>query len=252
MRIEHLYRYPVKGLTPEALDTVAVETGEMLPWDRAFALAQGDSRFDPEQPDWVPKTNFLCLMANARAAALCARFDPARRILVLHAPDGAAIEADLRTAEGRDRAAAFLTAFLGPEARGQPRFHHIPGHAFSDVKQKVLSLINEASLRALEARVGAPRHRLRFRANVYFSGAPAWSEFDWIGRSLQLGSARLRVVKRIVRCKATEVNPQTAERDAETVAELRREFGHTDMGIYAEVTDGGRLAVGDGMELLPE
>ena len=58
MRIEHLYRYPVKGLTAEALEEVAVETGEMLPWDRAFALAQGDAPFDPTAPGWLQKTAF--------------------------------------------------------------------------------------------------------------------------------------------------------------------------------------------------
>ncbi len=46
VRIEHLYRYPVKGLSAEALEETAVEAGGALPWDRAFALAQGDAPFD--------------------------------------------------------------------------------------------------------------------------------------------------------------------------------------------------------------
>jgi len=41
MRIEYLYRYPVKGLTAEALESAEVEAGGCIPWDRAFALAQG-------------------------------------------------------------------------------------------------------------------------------------------------------------------------------------------------------------------
>ena len=58
MRIEYLYRYPVKGLTAEALETVEVETGECIPWDRAFALAQGDAGFDPEHPAWLAEGKF--------------------------------------------------------------------------------------------------------------------------------------------------------------------------------------------------
>ena len=50
MRIEFLYRYPVKGLTAEALEAAEVEEGGCIPWDRAFALAQGDSGFDPAAP----------------------------------------------------------------------------------------------------------------------------------------------------------------------------------------------------------
>ena len=55
MRIEYLYRYPVKGLTAEALEAAEVEAGGCIPWDRAFALAQGDAGFDPEQPQWLQK-----------------------------------------------------------------------------------------------------------------------------------------------------------------------------------------------------
>ena len=87
---------------------------------------------------------------------------------------------------------------------------------------------------------------------MWFSGAPAWSEFDWVGREIQLGGAVLRVTKRIARCPATEVNPETAERDADPVAELRGLYGHVDLGIHAEVIEGGRFAVGDAIEVLPE
>ena len=83
-------------------------------------------------------------------------------------------------------------------------------------------------------------------------GAPAWSELDWVGREIQIGGAVLRVAKRITRCAATEVNPLTAQRDANPVAELRQLYGHADLGIHAAVIEGGRFEVGDGIELLPE
>jgi uncharacterized protein YcbX len=56
------------------------------------------------------------------------------------------------------------------------------------------------------------------------------------------------VVKRIVRCAATEVNPQTAARDADPPRDLRRYFGHADLGVYAEVLEGGQVALGDALE----
>ncbi len=126
----------------------------------------------------------------------------------------------------------------------------MPGHVFGDQRIPVVSLINHASIADLERRVGARRHRRRFRANIYFSGAPAWSELDWVGRDLLVGQARLRVVKRTVRCPATEVNPDTGERDANPVRELLAEFGHADLGIHATVIEGGRLSLGDAIELL--
>ena len=250
MRIDYLYRYPVKGLSAEALEATEVEAGGAIPWDRAFALAQGDSGFDPAHPAWLPKTNFMCLLRNARIAGLRTLFDPRSGRLVIEAADGTGVAADALTAAGRSAIERFLVAFLGPDARGTPRFHHIPGHVFADQRSPVISLIGLASLRDFEARLGARRHRRRFRANVWFSGAPAWAELEWVGREVQMGGAVLRVVKRITRCNATEVNPLTTERDADPVAELRRLYGHSDLGVHAEVIGGGRFAVGDGIELL--
>lgn len=252
MRIEYLYRYPVKGLTAEALELAEVEEGGCIPWDRAFALAQGDAGFDPEQPAWLQKQNFMCQMKNARIAALFSFFEPRTGMLAIRAPDGAAVVENALTEAGRERIGAFLGSYMGEEARGTPRFHYVPGHSFCDQRRKVVSLINLASLRDYEAKVGARRHRRRFRANVWFSGAPAWSEREWVGQQVQMGGAVLRVVKPITRCAATEVNPETAVRDAAPLEELRQFYGHVELGVHAEVVEGGRFAVGDAIELLPE
>jgi len=252
MRIEYLYRYPVKGLTAEALETAQVETGGCIPWDRAFALAQGDSGFDPAEPKWLQKANFMCQMKNARIASLFSFFDSRSGMLAIRAPDGSAVVENALTAPGRERIGSFLTAYLGEDARRTPQFHHVPGHSFCDQRRKVVSLINLASLRDFEAKLGARRHRRRFRANVWFSGASAWSERNWVGHQLQVGGAVLRVVKPITRCPATEVNPETGLRDADPVAELRGFYGHTELGVHAEVVEGGRFAVGDAIEVLPD
>jgi uncharacterized protein YcbX len=250
MRIEYLYRFPVKGLSAEAIEAAEVEAGGVIPWDRAFALAQGDSGFDPAAPAWLTKDNFMCQKRNARIALLRSMYDPRARMLAIRAPDGSAVMENPLTEAGRERIGAFLAEYLGEEARGAPRFHYVPGHVFADQRQKVVSLINLASWRDYEGRVGTRRHRRRFRANVWFSGAPAWAEHDWVGRTLQLGGAVLRVTKRIARCPATEVNPETAERDANPVEELRALYGHVDLGIHAEVIEGGKFAVGDAIEVL--
>lgn len=250
MRVERIYRYPVKGLTAEALEEVALAAGETLPHDRRFALAQGDAPFDPAAPAWLPKRNFGCLMANARLALLHTAYDPRSGQLVLRAPDRPPLFGDTRTPEGRAGIAAWLAAFLGPEARGMPRFVEAPGHAFTDVAVKCVSIIGLASLHALEAAAGFALDPLRFRANFYFSGGAPWAEFGWLGQEIQLGQTRLRVIKRIARCAATQVNPETAERDADPPRWLRAHFGHADLGVYAEVLEGGRICVGDALESL--
>jgi uncharacterized protein YcbX len=250
MRIEAIYRYPVKGLTAEALEQAALTPGLTLPEDRRFALAQGDAPFDPETPTWLPKHHFGCLMVNARLALVHSAFDARSGDLMLRLPSQPPLVASTRSEDGRTAIAAALAAYLGEEARGTPRFLDVPGHSFSDVPAKVVSIIGLSSLHALEQASGTRLDPLRFRANVYVSGGSPWAEFDWIGQEIQLGQARLRVVKRIVRCPATEVNPTTGERDAKPPRWLREHFGHTHLGVYAEVVEGGRIALGDALEAL--
>ena len=189
----------------------------------------------------------MCQKRNARIALLRSMFDPRAGMLAIRAPDGSAVRENPLTEAGRARIGAFLAGYLGEEARGEPRFHHVPGHVFCDQRKPVVSLINLASWRDFEARVGARRHRRRFRANVWFSGAPAWAENDWVGRTLQLGGAVLRVTKRIARCPATEVNPLTGERDADPVAELRALYGHVRPGHPCR-GDRGRKIRGGGCD----
>jgi uncharacterized protein YcbX len=250
MRIEYLYRYPVKGLTAEALDLAEVEPGGAIPWDRAFALALGDSGFDPAKPEWLPSRNFLCLTTHAKAALLFSVFDPGSKTLRIGAPDGSGVEASAVTAEGRQRIAAFLIGYLGEEARGAAAFHHVPGHVFADRPRRSVSLGNLASLKDYETKIGGRRHRRRFRTNVWFSGAPARAERAWVGREIHIGGAILRVVEGAILCSAAEVNPETGERDADPVAELCALYGDAEFGVHAEIVEGGRFAIGDAMELL--
>jgi hypothetical protein len=250
MRVENIYRFPVKGLSAEALEAVMLSVGQCLPHDRRFALAQGDAPFDPENPVWLPKFHFGCLMRNAELARLHSAYDPRTGDLAIRGPEGEMLTANTQTEQGRSAIAAFLAGRLGKDIRGVPRFVDSPGHNFTDVPIKAVSIIALASLRALEMASGRELERLRFRGNFYVSGSHPWAELDLVGQDIQLGAARLRVVKRTVRCAATEVKPGTGVRDADPPRWLRQHFGHSDLGVYAEVVEGGQVAVGDALEPL--
>lgn len=254
MHIESLYRYPVKGLTPETMTQASLTPGRCIPWDRAFALKQGDATLNEASPAWIPKMNFMCLAKNAKAAALQMRFDEQAGTIGVNGPHGA-LAASPFTPEGQAELTRYFTAFLGDEARfgehGEaPRFHFFPGHSFCDHKTQVVSLIGLSSLAALEQAVGAKRDKRRFRANIYIEGSEPWEEFSWLGRAIAIGEVEMTVQQRIDRCPATMVNPDTAERDANPVKELREHFGHIELGIFAEVTKGGEIRPGDTIRLL--
>lgn len=245
-RVQAIFRYPVKGLTPEPLPGTDLTVGETIPGDRLYAIENGPSGFDPAAPRHQPKVRYLMLMRNERLATLSARLDPADHVLAVEHEGREVVRGSLKSAEGRAAVEAFFVAFCADELRGPPKILHAPGHSFSDVARKVVSIINLASVAALENAVGAPVHPLRFRGNLYVSGWPAWHEFALLGREIAVGrDVKLKVVKRIVRCAATNVDPDTGIRDLAIPETLDRAFGHGDCGVYAEVVDGGRIAVGD-------
>jgi uncharacterized protein YcbX len=248
--IAGIYRYPVKGLSPERLSRVVLAAGQTLPADRRYAIENGPSGFDPAEPRYFPKTRFLMLMRDERLAALHSAYDDASHILTIRENGTEAARGDLETAGGRADIEQFFAANFAAELKGPPKILSGDGHSFSDVAKKVVSIINLGSVEAIEDVVGQPAHPLRFRANLYVRGWPAWHEFDLLGRTLAIGESHLKVVKRIVRCAAINVDPDTAARDLNIPHTLMQRFGHADCGIYAEVIAGGTVGTGDEIKTL--
>ena len=244
--VQSIYRYPVKGLSPEPLERARLAVGETVPGDRRYAIENGPSGFDPAAPGYQPKQRYLMLMRNERLAHLRTRYDDATHTLVIAADGREAARGDLRTPAGRAAIEQFFQGFCADELRGPPKVLSAPGFSFSDVASKVVSIINLASVAALEGVIGASVHPLRFRGNVYLTGWQAWREFDLIGREIAIGTdARLKIVKRIVRCAATNVDPDTAMRDLTIPETLLRAYGHADCGVYGEVVATGDVTIGD-------
>ena len=256
IEVVDIRRYPVKGLSAEPLERVVLSPAKGLPNDRRFAIAHGTTDFDPEHPAWLHKSNFLTLLRDEKLARLRTRFDDETGVLTIERDGEAVLRANITGPEGRAAAARFFAEFMAGGVRGTPTVVEADGHMFTDAPQKpgtntykYVSIVNLASVRELERFVGRPVDPIRFRANVYLDGAPAWAELGWAGREIAVGGARLRVARPIERCAATNVNPATAERDLNLPRALMRGFGHVDMGIYAAVTEGGEVAVGDALEV---
>ncbi len=241
-----LARYPVKGLSAEPLAEIALTPGKGVPNDRVLAFARPGNEFDEAAPRPFPKTEFYVLARDAELARLATRYDDAADALVLN---GTAFA--LSTPEGRTGAEAAIAEALGLPDGERPRLVRGGEHRFTDVSvvsptfMNAISLINLASVAALGDAVTADVDPVRFRGNVMFDGWPAWSELELEGREIAIGETRLKVLLRTRRCAATTVNPATAERDLPVPRILSKTFGHPDMGIYAEVLDGGTIRVGD-------
>jgi uncharacterized protein len=249
MQAVSLYRYPVKGLSPQALPALTLTPGETVPFDRAYAIENGPGRFDPDHPRHLPKTTFLMLMRNERLAALHTEFDEATETLTILRDGKQVARGQLSAKLGRQMLEQFFAAYMKDELKGPPRIVSAPGHSFSDKADKCLHLVNLATVRELERTVGVTLDPLRFRANLYLDGGEPWEEKRWMGQVLQSGTVALKVFAETTRCDATNVNPETALRDTTIPPTLLRTYGHACLGIYAKVIAGGEIRPGDTLTL---
>ena len=239
-----LYRYPIKGLSPQPLPGAELEAGKPFPHDRVFAFARPGSPIDPDAPTWGKKGLFVMLMLDEALARVRTHLDVDTLGFTASMGNRQVLAANL----GDPRSVADVEAFfhrLVPAFRAAPRLVRARGGHFMDKPDNVLSLINLATVRSLEERWGYAIDPLRFRANFYIDDARPWEEFDWVGGDIGIGDATFRVDRRNGRCGATNVNPATGQRDLDLPGSLRATFGHKDLGIYLVVRDGGKVVVGD-------
>jgi uncharacterized protein len=244
-KIAMLVRYPVKGLTGMAVGQALLAEGEGMPLDRIYAIENGSHSFDPYNPKWLPKTHFLQLMRHERLASLEPAFDEDTHTLTLSRAGKQLAKGMLKTKLGRQMVEQFLSAYMKAELKGPPRIVCADGHRFTDIAEKALHLVNLETVRDIGRVTGLDLDPLRFRANVYFEGAPAWQERSWLGKTIACGGVRLSVFKETKRCEATSVDPSTAQRGLSIPSALDRTWNHRIAGIYARVTLRGLVKPGD-------
>ena len=250
-------RFAVKGLPGEFIPSASLEQGRGIQNDRRYAFALADTDFDPLHPRPLPKINFLMQMRFARLARLTSRYDDATATLTIQSPQGTLAVGRLERAEDRAMIERAINAFMGEDLKKPVRLVQADGHRFTDVSvvspemMEAVSVINLATVRDLEQRLHRPVDARRFRGNLLVDGVEPWSELDWIDREVFIGDVRFRGALRTRRCAATEVNPDTAERDIKLPVELMRNYKHTDLGVYLYVCADGVLNPGDAIRLSP-
>lgn len=249
-----IHRYPVKGLGVETVDKVTLAAGGSVPGDRVYGITKASGAVDPEHPAWASKSHFIQLMGEAHLARLQTvyhRTEDGGLQLTLRDKDETVADVRLDRPEGRARLEAFLSRFLADKSERSAKYADgirvVEGGdgVFNDRRPNYISIINLASLRAFEADTGETIDPRRFRCNLIVDDAPAWSEWEWLGRTLTVGDASLSVQKRIVRCPAITVDPALGTRNLQALALLKQQYGHIDFGVLATVESGGAIGRGD-------
>jgi len=244
--INAIYRHPIKGLTPEKRSEVELSPGQAIPNDRRFALALGSTQVDGTVSEWMAKSHYLMLMRDERLAQLQTEFDDETQTLTVLRGGRQVARGVLTQKIGRTMIEDFFQAFMKEESRGRPKLvEAADGHVLSDHDNPVISMINLASLQDMARVLGSVPDARRFRGNFLIEEMEPWAEFDLCGAQVKIGDAILEVTERIDRCGATNVDPDTAERDLNIPKALMRGYGHIECGVYARVIEGGIVREGD-------
>ena len=243
--ITGLFRYPVKSLSGEALDSVELTTDQCLPGDRLYALSHGAGKFDPANPEWVSKAHFANLAKQDIMAKLDTHYDPETTTLTIHEAGATKAEGRLDSEDGRASIEAFLNPFFEGKLPPPVKIVRAGYGALTDQEEPLISVINLATLKDLERVMEQPIDHRRFRGNILVDTGEAWSERKWVGRDIQLGAAKAVVVDNIDRCAAINIAPETRAKNMNLPAHIVRTFGHMDCGVFIRIKDGGAVLGGD-------
>ncbi len=239
MRLAEIWRHPIKAHGREPVAAFEIAPGGTLPGDRVWAVALETSRL--VGGDWVPCANFARGARNAALMAIEASSDG--DLLTLRHPDRPDLTFD-PDGDGRPFL-EWIAPLLDPARAAPTGIVRAASRGFTDTAAPTISLHVAASHAAVEARMGRPLSRHRWRGNLWVEGPEAWAEWDWVGREITLGTARFRVAERIGRCRATTADPATGRIDGDTLGALEDGWGHRDFGVHLVCTAPGRVALGD-------
>lgn len=259
IKVRALYRYPVKGLTPEPVETLMVLPGGRVAGDRVLNFRFADAPVG--DAEWCRKYHGVVLANTPGLARLTVSFDDLKGRLVIRLGQDVLADDSLDD-PGRARLAAALTAYVErlPEnpLRDQPQRRPIKlvgdGNSprYQDNESGQVTLHSRASIQLVGVAFGDEEHdEGRYRHNIVVDGAEPWEEQTWVGRRLRVGSVEFESIVPKVRCLATHANPHSGERDLPVMQLLMRNFGQQQptFGIGMLSAMGGEIRIGDAVSL---
>ncbi|CAJ1934803.1 unnamed protein product [Cylindrotheca closterium] len=262
-KIESLFQYPIKGFGGEALPLVKLKPSATFPNDRQFALLKKNdvTTFDPENPVWLHKANFLCTFTNPELLSTyeISVFKGNER-LDLDLFDRASGEQVLPTINmstecGRQSFASFFSEKANTPLTCVTAKNHQFGNTSSSWKRKkdtrTVHIVNKATVEELSEAFGVRLYASRFRPNIVVDGPPAWSEWDWIDKEILLGSVKMKVISKTVRCDGISVDPLDHKNVLDIPNLLVKHFPQHGpyLGVYATVEEGGTIKLEDDLSI---
>ena len=255
-----LYRYPVKGFTPEECETLTVLDEGRIAGDRVLGIRFADT--EAADDAWSRKHGMVALINTPGLARLRVTFDPKAFRLLISLESSVLVD-EVLNPEGRRRIGAVLADYV-LKLDQNPLTHHperlplrVIGDGLSpryhDEEPGRVTLHGRGSLQAIQSALGRDVSESRFRSNIAVDGLNAWEEQSWVGRRIRIGTVEFEVVKPKTRCLATHANPITGERDLPILTTLVQKMGQENPTFAVAMLPsgrGGQIHVGGQLTLI--
>lgn len=253
-RIAWITVAPVKGMALEQRYAVELERFGVIENRRFHVIGDGGRLLNGKQLGELQQ--------------IAVKWNEADSTLVFSFPDGTVAEGTVEVGEpvttnffGRDVDGRLvvgpwsgaMTSFVGRELR---LVQCVEAGAGVDRGRAAVSILSTGSLEAMRnaAGISEPVDPRRFRMLFGVEGIGPHEEDEWIGHNVRVGEAVVAVAGNTGRCIVTSRHPETGVRNLPTLdvlAEYRHDVEATEplpFGVWAEVVEPGRVALGDGVE----
>ena len=241
MQILSITRYPIKGFAGEALQNTLVRSLKTLPGDRQHALQYVD-RIPPSSKGWRPKKYFL----QSVQTNLCSEIHIEWNSDIVHFNYRGNPFKIPRTALANDSLPQWI-ASLAPEL-GEFTLETLET-GFTDERDAYVSLVNRSTVSAIAEATGTSDHPERYRGNLLVDGVRPFDELNWVGQTLQIGTATFEVVEPIVRCKATECDWHGSRTEG-FLDRLDQQLDTDICGLFLRAVGDGEIKITDQLRVL--
>lgn len=212
MRVAELWRYPVKSLAGEQIESTMLQA-DGIPGDRRVLVYNERTR------------RLITSRTHPKLLGLKATLGSNGKPLI-----------NGRSWDDSETEQAIISA-AGPNVRliewdGLERFDILP-----------LLVATDGAIKEF----GYDYRRLR--PNIIIGGVEGLAEREWPGRQMRMGEAVIKFAQLRGRCVMTTYDPDTLEQDHAVLRQIVKKFDGT-LALDTAVLQGGRISVGDPVEFV--
>lgn len=243
--LKNIWRYPIKSHGREELPEIHLSENSTLPYDRCWAIAHEDSNAD--HTTWSECVNFSRGAKAPKLMAIDASLDITNEKVTLTHPELDTIT--VHPEYNSDELIKWVSPLMPSNRSQSERVVRVTGRGMTDTEYPSVSINSLSSHQTLEKELGHSLDSRRWRGNLWLEGLDAWEEFNWIGKMIAIGGCEIEILEPIQRCLATTANPETGDRDIDTLSTLKT-WGHQDFGVYGRIVKSSKVEIGDKVSVL--